>query len=197
MKLGALIAGRIVSLLSCSSTAAYLGTNSKHWFTTSFWRKVLESDARSVIWALSLRLCSAQLLKEQAAEYTSCFALARSPCTSLTLTVLAMADGLFGLYGSERKAELFRPPHPTHISSMWFLWTLRNMKKREEKKREEGLKKKKNVPSTAPVHHRRGGRPGLSVLTSLLVSVDVKLYWTMLRHWSQLVPNMSTDIWGH
>ena len=26
----------------------------------------------------------------------------------------------------------------------------------------------------------RGGRPGLSVLTSLLVSVDVKLYWTML-----------------
>ena len=43
----------------------------------------------------------------------------------------------------------------------------------------------------------QGGRPGLSVLTSLLVSVDVKLYWTMLRHWSQLVPNMSTDIWGH
>ena len=42
----------------------------------------------------------------------------------------------------------------------------------------------------------RGGRPGLSVLTSLLVSVDVKNYWTMLRHWSQLVPNMSTDIWG-
>ena len=43
----------------------------------------------------------------------------------------------------------------------------------------------------------RGGRPGLSVLTSLLVSVDVKLCWTMLRHWSQLVPNMSTDIRGH
>ena len=41
----------------------------------------------------------------------------------------------------------------------------------------------------------RGGRPGLSVLTSLLVSVDVKIYWTVLRHWSQLVPNMSTDIW--
>ena len=43
----------------------------------------------------------------------------------------------------------------------------------------------------------RGGRPGLSVLTSLLVSVDVKIYCTVLRHWSQLVPNMSTDIWGH
>ena len=43
----------------------------------------------------------------------------------------------------------------------------------------------------------RGGRPGLSVLTSLLISVDVGLYWTMLRHWSQLVPNMSTAIRGH
>ena len=40
----------------------------------------------------------------------------------------------------------------------------------------------------------RGGRPGLSVLTSLLVSVDVKIYCTVLRHWSQLVPNMSHDI---
>ena len=40
----------------------------------------------------------------------------------------------------------------------------------------------------------RGGRPGLSVLTSLLVSVDVKNYLTVLRHWSQRVPNMSTDI---
>ena len=40
----------------------------------------------------------------------------------------------------------------------------------------------------------RGGRRGLSVLTSLLVSVDVKIYCTVLRHWSQLVPNMSTDI---
>ena len=36
----------------------------------------------------------------------------------------------------------------------------------------------------------RGGRPGLSVLTSLLVSVDVKIYCTVLRHWLQLVPNM-------
>ena len=40
----------------------------------------------------------------------------------------------------------------------------------------------------------RGGRPGLSVLTSFLVSVDVKIYCTVLRHWSQLVPNMSHDI---
>ena len=36
----------------------------------------------------------------------------------------------------------------------------------------------------------RGGCPGLPVLMSLMVSVDVK-------HWSQFVPNMSTDIRGH
>ena len=42
-----------------------------------------------------------------------------------------------------------------------------------------------------------GGRPGLSVLMSLTVSVDVKQHWTMLRHWSQFVPQMSTDIRGH
>ena len=42
-----------------------------------------------------------------------------------------------------------------------------------------------------------GGRPGLSVLTSLTVSVDVKQHWTMPTHWSQFVPNMSTDIRGH
>ena len=43
----------------------------------------------------------------------------------------------------------------------------------------------------------RSGRPGLHVLMSLTVSVDVKQHWTMLRHWSQFVPNMSTDIRGH
>ena len=43
----------------------------------------------------------------------------------------------------------------------------------------------------------RGGRPGLSVLTSLMISVDVMQQWTVLRHWSQCVPNMSTDIRGH
>ena len=42
-------------------------------------------------------------------------------------------------------------------------------------------------PGVQELCESRGGRPGLSVLTSLLVSVDV-------RHWSQLVPNMSTDI---
>ena len=43
----------------------------------------------------------------------------------------------------------------------------------------------------------RGG-PGLPVLMSLTVSVDVKQQWTVrLRHWSQFVPNMSIDIRGH
>ena len=40
----------------------------------------------------------------------------------------------------------------------------------------------------------RGGRPDLSILTSLVVSVDVKNYCIVVQHWSQLVPNMSTDI---
>ena len=44
---------------------------------------------------------------------------------------------------------------------------------------------------------RGRGRPGLSVLMSLTVSADVKQHWTMLTHWSQFVPNMSTDIRGH
>ena len=33
----------------------------------------------------------------------------------------------------------------------------------------------------------RGGRPQLSVIMSLMVSVDVKQHWTVLRHWSQFV----------
>ena len=32
---------------------------------------------------------------------------------------------------------------------------------------------------------------------SLTLSVDVEQRCTMLRHWSQFVPNMSTDIRGH
>ena len=43
----------------------------------------------------------------------------------------------------------------------------------------------------------QGGRHGLSVLMSLTVTVDIKQHWTLLRHWSQFVPNMSTDIRGH
>ena len=38
----------------------------------------------------------------------------------------------------------------------------------------------------------RGGRPGPSVLTSLMVYVDVMQHWIMHTHWSQFVPNMST-----
>ena len=39
----------------------------------------------------------------------------------------------------------------------------------------------------------RGGRPQGSpaVLTSLMVSVDVKQPWTMHTHWSQFVPNVN------
>ena len=60
-----------------------------------------------------------------------------------------------------------------------------------------GYKTKTSASQTGIVQElceSRGGRPELSVLMSLLVSVDVKSYRTMLWHWSQLVPNMSTDI---
>ena len=62
------------------------------------------------------------------------------------------------------------------------------------RKKKKKKKKKKRVQELC---ESRGGRPGLSVLISLTVSVDVKQHWTMLRHWSQFVPNMSTDIRGH
>ena len=43
----------------------------------------------------------------------------------------------------------------------------------------------------------QNGRPGLPVLMSLMVSVDVKQHWTVLRHCSQFVPDMLTNIQGH
>ena len=50
----------------------------------------------AVLRTLSLWLCSAQQLKQQLAEYTSCFALARSPLLNIAV-VLAVVHGLFGL----------------------------------------------------------------------------------------------------
>ena len=133
-----------------------------------------ESDARSVIWTLSLRLCSAQLLKEQVAEYTSCFALARSPCTSLTLIVMAVADGLFGQslrVGAQGRSI---PPHPTPVSCMWFLRTLRNMKKMKIIRRRKRRKRRENVPSTAPVHHRAILLTGISYRSAASIDTGTR-----------------------
>ena len=55
----------------------------------------------------------------------------------------------------------------------------------------------KSIAIVQELCESRGGRPGLSVLMSLTVSVDVKQHWTVLRHWSHFVPNVSTDIRGH
>ena len=54
-----------------------------------------------------------------------------------------------------------------------------------------------NAPTVQELCESRGGRPGLSVLTSLTASVDVKQHRTMLKHRSQFAPNMSTYIRGH
>ena len=43
----------------------------------------------------------------------------------------------------------------------------------------------------------RDGRPGFSVLTSLMVSVDVKQYWNMLTHWSLICQPTSLVIKHH
>ena len=50
---------------------------------------------RVVFRTLSLRLCSAQLCKEQAEEYASCFALAGSPPDSVSLSLLLLKGFLW------------------------------------------------------------------------------------------------------
>ena len=47
-------------------------------------------------------------------------------------------------------------------------------------------------PRVQELCESRGGRPGLPVLMSLVVSVDVKQHCTIHTHRSQFVPNMST-----
>ena len=77
------------------------------WALRTGWIVFLQRCSSTVAFrAPSLWLCSAQPLKQQLAKYTV-----------LNSVVLAAADGLFGLYGSERVDELFRhvlflPPSP-------------------------------------------------------------------------------------
>ena len=50
---------------------------------------------------------------------------------------------------------------------------------------------RKKIPVILP--KSAGGRLQLNTHTPYVCG----FYWTVLRHWSQLVPNMSNDIWGH
>ena len=51
-----------------------------------------------------------------------------------------------------------------------------------------------SVSVPPPCYHKSaGGRLQLNTHTPYVCG----FYWTVLRHWSQLVPNMSNDIWGH
>ena len=50
---------------------------------------------------------------------------------------------------------------------------------------------RKKIPVILP--KGAGGRLQLNTHTPYVCG----FYWTVLRHWSQLVPNMSNDIWGH
>ena len=88
------------TLLSLCREICLLGSNS--WLVCLAAELFLNSCFSDTVY---LWLCSAQLLKQQLAKYTSCFALAGSHL--LNTVVLAVADGLFGLCGSERLDELF------------------------------------------------------------------------------------------
>ena len=57
----------------------------------------------------------------------------------------------------------------------------------------KGNEPKKNHFRVQELRESRGGRRGLPVLMSLIVSVDVKQHWTMHTRWSHFAPNMSTQ----
>ena len=101
-----------------------------------------------------------------------CFFLPVFSCGTWAWTIESFLGGLHLNMFTEWTTRVLAAPH------ILYLWTAQRVIVQE-------------------LCESRGGRPELSVLTSLLVSMDVKNYWTMLRHWSQLVPNMTTDIWGH
>ena len=124
------------------------------------------------------------------AQCTSRCAMARGHRLNTSI-VLAAVHGLSGLFRAVYTVEpsLFCPPPPPRLPSPSLISHLAS------------VDVKQNVLMCAYIVQElcesRGVRPGLSVLTSLMVSVDVKQQWTMLRHWSQFVPHMSTDIGGH
>ena len=68
---------------------------------------------------------------------------------------------------------------PNNVSQYTTWWML---KKGEDKSAIKGYSHSLRIIIVQELCESWGGRPGLSVLTSLLVSVDVKLYRTMLRH---------------
>ena len=90
------------------------------------------------------------------------------------------------------KAKL--PPDKTSVYRKWR--SSKEPRASDAERRELGWYRWDRTPArpsrVQELCESRGGRPGLSVLTSLMVSVDVKQHWTMHTHWSQFVPNMST-----
>ena len=96
-----------------------------------------------------------------------------------------MADGLFGLYWSERKDELvidirpfpLPPPPPSPVPNKSYVASVdvkqHERRKKERKKEEE---EEANVVRTQELCESRGGRLGLSSRPYIvrMVSVDVK-----------------------
>ena len=95
---------------------------------------------------------------------------------------LSRAGRSYADFNSLRPSALHSPEHDPKPRPTSNTHTHKKRTKKKRKKKEEGREyKKKKKEKEAPIIvqelcESRGGRPGLSVLTSLLVSVDVKIY---------------------
>ena len=100
------------------------------------------------------------------AQCTSRWAMARGHRLNTSI-VLAAVHGLSGLFRAVAAvAPSLCRPLPTLSPSLIGHLASVDVKQHENRR----------VPIVQELCESRGGRPGLSVLTSLLVSVDVKLY---------------------
>ena len=87
------------------------------------------------------------------------------------------------LCASKSLRTVYTPGHQKSLELyLFFKWVLRASK---------SLKDDLHTNRLQELCECRGGRPGLSVLMSLTVSVDVKQHWTVLRHWSHTLPLIS------
>ena len=113
--------------------------------------------------------CPSTAVETAIAQCTSRWAMARGHRLNNSI-VLAAVHGLSGLF---RAVSAVEPslccPLPTLSPSLIGHLTSVDVKQHEKKKDSTSIIVQELCES-------RGGRPGLSVLTSLLVSVDVKLY---------------------
>ena len=119
--------------------------------------------------------CPSTAVETAIAQCTSRWAMARGQSLNTSI-VLAAVHGLFGPFSGGIRGRAFTlstpppPPHPPTPPSPSLISHLASV---DVKQYGHGQGCRLRVQELC---ESRGGRPGLSVLTSLLVSVDVKLY---------------------